>query len=63
MADAMTKIEAEVQEAMRRHQSVQSMLQDLNTRQSAGAEQRQIELMDQIRRRFGKPRTFSSASR
>jgi hypothetical protein len=50
VADAMTRIEAEVQEATRRYQSVQSMLQDLNSRQSAVAEQRQFELMDQIRR-------------
>ena len=50
VADAMTRIEAEVQEAARRYQSVQSILQDLNSRQSAAAEQRQIELMEQIRR-------------
>jgi hypothetical protein len=50
VADAMTRIEAEVQEATRRYQSVQSILQDLNSRQSAAAEQRQIELMEQIRR-------------
>jgi hypothetical protein len=50
VADAMTRIEAEVQEAARRYQSVQSILQDLNSRQSATAEQRQIELMEQIRR-------------
>jgi len=46
----MTRIEAEVQEATRRYQSVQSLLQDLNSRQSAAAEQRQIELMGQISR-------------
>ena len=46
VADAMTRIEAEVQEAARRYQSVQSILQDLNSRQSATAEQRQIELME-----------------
>ena len=39
-----------MQEATRRYQSVQSLLQDLNSRQSAAAEQRQIELMEQIRR-------------
>ena len=50
VAEAMTRIEAEVQEATRRYQSVQSLLQDLNSRQSAAAEQRQIELMEQIRR-------------
>jgi len=50
VADAMTRIEAEVQEATHRYQSVQSMLQDLSSRQSAAAEQRQMELMDQIRR-------------
>jgi hypothetical protein len=50
VADAMTRIEAEVQEAARRYQSVQSILQDLNSRQSATAEQRRIELMEQIRR-------------
>jgi hypothetical protein len=50
VADAMLRIEAEVQEATRRYQSVQTMLQDLNSRQSAAAEQRQIELMEQIRR-------------
>jgi ATP-dependent Clp protease ATP-binding subunit ClpA len=50
VANAMLRIEAEVQEATRRYQSVQSMLEDLNSRQSAVAEQRQVELMDQIRR-------------
>jgi hypothetical protein len=50
VAEAMTRIEAEVQEAARRYQSVQSILQDLNSRQSAAGEQRQIELMEQIRR-------------
>lgn len=50
VADAMMRIEAEVQEATRRYQSVQSMLQDLNSRQSVLAEQRQMELMEQIRR-------------
>ena len=50
VAEAMTRIEAEVQEAARRYQSVQSLLQDLNSRQSAAAEQRQVELMEQIRR-------------
>ena len=50
VAEAMTRIEAEVQEATRRYQSVQSLLQDLNSRQSAAAEQRQIELMEQIHR-------------
>jgi hypothetical protein len=50
VAEAMTRIEAEAQEAARRYQSVQSLLQDLNSRQSAAAEQRQIELMEQIRR-------------
>ena len=64
MAEAMTKIEAEVQEAMRRHQSVQSLLQDLNSRQSAAAEQRQIELMDQkFAARFARSPTFNSAPR
>jgi hypothetical protein len=48
--DCGRRIEAEVQEATRRYQSVQSMLQDLNSRQSAVAEQRQFELLDQIRR-------------
>jgi hypothetical protein len=52
VADAMTRIEAEVQEATRRYQSVQTMLQDLNSRQSAAAEQRQVELMEQIRRQL-----------
>ena len=37
VAEAMTRIEAEVQEATRRYQSVQSLLQDLNSRQSAAA--------------------------
>jgi ClpA/ClpB-like protein len=50
VADAMTRIEAGVQEATHRYQSVQSMLQDLSSRQSSVAEQRQFELMDQIRR-------------
>ncbi|MGH6825390.1 hypothetical protein [Methyloceanibacter sp.] len=50
VANAMMRIEAEVQEVTRRYQSVQSMLEDLNSRQSAVAEQRQVELMDQIRR-------------
>jgi len=50
VAEAMTRIEAEAQEAARRYQSVQSLLQDLNSRQSAAAEQRQVELMEQIRR-------------
>lgn len=50
VAEAMTRIEAEAQEAARRYQSVQSILQDLNARQSAASEQRQIELLEQIRR-------------
>jgi hypothetical protein len=50
VADSMDKIQAVVGEAMQQSQSVQKMLQDLNSKQTYEAEQRQIAFMEDIRR-------------
>ncbi len=50
VADSMDKIEAVVLEAIQSGQTVQRMLEDLNSKQSHEAEQRQIAFMEDIRR-------------
>jgi hypothetical protein len=50
VADAMTRIETLVRDALERQQTVQSMLQDLNARHWEETERRQREFMDEIRR-------------
>jgi hypothetical protein len=50
VADAMTRIETLVRDALERQQTVQSMLQDLNARNWEETERRQREFMDEMRR-------------
>jgi len=51
VAESMTRIEAALRDAMhRQNQSAQSILQDLNSRQSQAADQRQRDFMEEIRR-------------
>jgi ribosomal 50S subunit-associated protein YjgA (DUF615 family) len=50
VADSMSKIEAVVLEAIQSGQTMQRMLEDLNSKQSHEAEQRQIAFMEDIRR-------------
>ena len=51
VADSVARIEAAVRDAVhRQHQSAQSILQDLNARQSQAADQRQRDFMEEIRR-------------
>jgi len=49
IADSMNKIEAVALEAIQSSQTVQRMLEDLNSKQSYEAEQRQIAFMEDIR--------------
>ena len=50
VADALAKIESVISDAMQRQQTVQSMLQDLSSRNWEETERRQREFMDEIRR-------------
>lgn len=50
VADAMARIESVISDAMQRQQTVQSMLQDLSSRNWEETERRQREFMDEIRR-------------
>jgi hypothetical protein len=50
LSESMDKIQATVVEAMQQGQTVQKMLQDLNSKQSYETEQRQIAFMDDMRR-------------
>ena len=51
--DAMTRIEGAILDAMQRqHQSVQSLLQDLSSRQSDEWQRQQREFMDEVRRQI-----------
>jgi hypothetical protein len=50
VADAMARMETVISDAMQRQQTVQSMLQDLNSRNWEETERRQREFMDEIRR-------------
>jgi hypothetical protein len=50
VADSMSRIETVVVEAIQQGQTVQRMLQDLNSRQTYEAEKRQIEFMEDVRR-------------
>jgi hypothetical protein len=50
VADAMTRIETLVRDALERQQTVQSMLQDLNARNWEETQRRQREFMDEIHR-------------
>jgi len=50
VADAVTRIEDAVRDAMQRQQTAQSMLQDLSSRHWEESERRQKEFMDEIRR-------------
>ena len=49
VADAMARIETVISDAMQRQQTVQSMLQDLSSRNWEETERRQKEFMDEIR--------------
>jgi Clp amino terminal domain, pathogenicity island component len=50
VADAIARMETVISDAMQRQQTVQSMLQDLNSRNWEETERRQREFMDEIRR-------------
>lgn len=50
VADALARIETVISDAMQRQQTVQSMLQDLSSRNWEETERRQREFMDEIRR-------------
>ena len=50
VAESMNRIQAVVTEAMQQNQTVQKMLQDLSSKQTYEAEQRQIAFMEDIRR-------------
>jgi hypothetical protein len=50
VSDSMNRIQAVVAEAMQQSQTVQKMLQDLTSKQTYEAEQRQIAFMEDIRR-------------
>jgi hypothetical protein len=52
VANSMTQIQAVVVEAMQQSQTVQKMLQDLNSKQTYDAERRQIAFMEDIRRQL-----------
>ena len=52
VTESITKIETVVLEAMQQNQTVQKMLQDLNSKQTLEAEQRQIAFMEDVRKQI-----------